>query len=144
MDPGGVSTNIWQNSAFDKPPLSYFIRNLYTPPSDGAAAVVHAATVPWILEHKAAADITRRWAGGSSGGLRRRKAAQTLPDLRVGLPHAACTESCITVQLLVWSMYVLLPATFADPSSSQASAAAPTPGPLARSFMRAACLPHQR
>lgn len=82
VDPGGVSTNIWQNSAFDKPPLSYFIRNLYAPPSDGAAAVVHAATVPWILEHKAAADITRRWAGGSSGGVRRRKAAQTLPDLR--------------------------------------------------------------
>lgn len=104
MDPGGVSTNIWQNSAFDKPPLSYFIRNLYAPPSDGAAAVVHAATVPWGREHKAAAGITRRWAGSGSGGLLRRKPAQALPDLRVslaaagsplnvGLPLGACLHN---------------------------------------------------
>ncbi|KAL4459097.1 hypothetical protein ABPG75_013962 [Micractinium tetrahymenae] len=88
VDPGGVASNIWTGSVFSRPPLSWFIGNLYAPPSDGAAAVVHAASVPWGQERKAAAAINARWMGtdsssnGSSHGRRRRHAAHAAPDLR--------------------------------------------------------------
>lgn len=42
MDPGGVASNIWKNSAFSIPPLSWVIGNLYAPTRDGAQAVIHA------------------------------------------------------------------------------------------------------
>lgn len=66
------------------PCRSWVINNLYAPPSDGAAAVVHAATVPWGRDVTAAAAITRRWApgGASAKNGRPRGAAQPLPDLR--------------------------------------------------------------
>lgn len=60
------------------PPVSWFIRNLYAPPSDGAAAVVHAASVPWSREREAAAAVNARWAAGdgTSGSSVRRRAGQ--------------------------------------------------------------------
>ncbi|PSC74044.1 short-chain dehydrogenase [Micractinium conductrix] len=78
VDPGGVASNIWSNSAFARPPLSWVIGNLYAPPSDGAAAVVHAASVPWGRERRAAAAITAKWGGAATPSAR----AQALPDLR--------------------------------------------------------------
>ncbi len=66
------------------------IGNLYAPPSDGAAAVVHAASVPWSQEREAAAAINARWApaatqGSRSGGVGGRlqgRAARSRLDLR--------------------------------------------------------------
>lgn len=57
---------------------SWVIGNLYAPPSDGAAAVVHAASVPWGRERRAAAAITAKWGGAATPSAR----AQALPDLR--------------------------------------------------------------
>lgn len=63
---------------------SWVINNIYAPASDGAAAVVHAATVPWGQDRAAAAAINARWAGrGSGSGSRHTSAARPLPDLRV-------------------------------------------------------------
>ncbi|KAI3424130.1 hypothetical protein D9Q98_009490 [Chlorella vulgaris] len=81
VDPGGVASKIWDHSAFAKPPLSWVINNLYAPTSDGAAAVVHAATVPWGRERLAAAAINQRWSQ-PPGSRSRRNAARPLPDLR--------------------------------------------------------------
>lgn len=47
VDPGAVNTSVWDNVIFGKPPFKNFIEWIYSPPSDGAAVVVHAATVPW-------------------------------------------------------------------------------------------------
>ena len=47
VDPGSVATNIYDGSLFSRQPLRWLIRTLYAPPSDGAAAVVHAACAPW-------------------------------------------------------------------------------------------------
>ena len=48
VDPGAVSTNIYKDSRlFTRQPLKWLIENLYAPPRDGAAAVVHAASAPW-------------------------------------------------------------------------------------------------
>ncbi|EFN53453.1 hypothetical protein CHLNCDRAFT_136710 [Chlorella variabilis] len=83
IDPGGVATSIWEHSMFAKPPFSWVINNIYAPASDGAAAVVHAATVPWGQDRAAAAAINARWAGrGSGSGSRHTSAARPLPDLR--------------------------------------------------------------
>ncbi|KAL4419578.1 hypothetical protein ABPG77_003604 [Micractinium sp. CCAP 211/92] len=90
VDPGGVASNIWTGSSFSRPPLSWVIGNLYAPPSDGAAAVVHAASVPWSQEREGAAAINARWApaatqGSRSGGVGGRlqgRAARSRLDLR--------------------------------------------------------------
>lgn len=48
VDPGAVATNIYKDSRlFTRQPLKWLIQNLYAPPQDGAAAVVHAASAPW-------------------------------------------------------------------------------------------------
>ncbi|CAL8464655.1 g4190 [Coccomyxa elongata] len=48
VDPGAVATNIYKDSRlFTRQPLKWLIQNLYAPPRDGAAAVVHAASAPW-------------------------------------------------------------------------------------------------
>ncbi|EIE19074.1 NAD(P)-binding protein [Coccomyxa subellipsoidea C-169] len=53
VDPGAVSTNIYKDSSlFTRQPLKWLIQNLYAPPSDGAAAVVHAASAPWQRQPK--------------------------------------------------------------------------------------------
>ncbi|GBG71498.1 hypothetical protein CBR_g8914 [Chara braunii] len=44
VDPGAVNSNIWRNSAFSRPPLKWGLQLLFAPPSDGASAVIHAAT----------------------------------------------------------------------------------------------------
>lgn len=47
MDPGSVATAIYRDSKlFSAQPLKWLIQNLYAPPWDGAAAVVHAASAP--------------------------------------------------------------------------------------------------
>ena len=47
VDPGSVATAIYRDSKmFSAQPLKWLIENLYAPPWDGAAAVVHAASVP--------------------------------------------------------------------------------------------------
>ena len=47
MDPGSVATAIYRDSKlFSSQPLKWLIQNLYAPPWDGAAAVVHAASAP--------------------------------------------------------------------------------------------------
>jgi NAD(P)-dependent dehydrogenase (short-subunit alcohol dehydrogenase family) len=60
VDPGGVASNIWKNSVFSKAPLSWVIKNLYAPPSDGAAAVVYAATVDWEKDREEGRKINRK------------------------------------------------------------------------------------
>eukprot|EP00891_Asterochloris_glomerata_P003244 jgi/Astpho2/3244/Aster-05765 len=47
VDPGGVNSNIWQNSIFAKPPLKWLLGAVFAPNSDAAKVVVHAATDPW-------------------------------------------------------------------------------------------------
>mmetsp|Transcript_29231 Transcript_29231/g.73454 ORF Transcript_29231/g.73454 Transcript_29231/m.73454 type:complete len:347 (-) Transcript_29231:618-1658(-) len=48
VDPGGVNSSIWDRGGFlSRPPFRTIIGALYAPPSDGATAVVHAATSPW-------------------------------------------------------------------------------------------------
>jgi hypothetical protein len=83
---------------------SWVIDNLYAPPSDGAAAVVHAATVPWGRERQAAAAINRRWAGGASGSGSQRQgaAARALPDLRV----SAATAQFILCTATAWQLHL--------------------------------------
>ena len=54
---------------------SWVVAACYAPPAEGAAPVVHAATVPWGRERGTAADITRRWAGHRGRG--------APPDLRL-------------------------------------------------------------
>ena len=62
VDPGAVGSSIWQGEAvFRNPPLSWIIDSLYAPNSDGAAAVVHAATVPWEQEAPLSANINAKW-----------------------------------------------------------------------------------
>lgn len=46
VDPGAVSSNIYANSRLPSP-IRWFIRNLHAPTTDGAQAVIHAATTPW-------------------------------------------------------------------------------------------------
>lgn len=43
VDPGAVSSNIYANSRLPSP-VRWVIRNLHAPTSDGASAVIHAAT----------------------------------------------------------------------------------------------------
>eukprot|EP00887_Chlorella_sp_A99_P006924 scaffold2.g6924.t1 len=92
VDPGGVASNIWSSAEMSsRGPIAWAIQNLsavqavrsrpllhfsrvlsaysphtlpwqYAPPSDGAAAVVHAASVPWSAEAADAAAINARWA----------------------------------------------------------------------------------
>jgi len=62
VDPGGVASSIWRDSIFSRPPLKFFIENLYAPISDGAAVVVHAATVDWKEDAARAAIVNARWA----------------------------------------------------------------------------------
>lgn len=53
VDPGGVASNIWKGSIMETNPLlRWVITNIYAPPSDGATAVVHAATVDWNVDRK--------------------------------------------------------------------------------------------
>eukprot|EP00951_Prasinocladus_malaysianus_P005494 scaffold38947_cov52-Prasinocladus_malaysianus.AAC.1 len=48
VDPGGVNSSIWDRGGpLSKPPLRTIISGLYAPPSDGASAVVHAASSQW-------------------------------------------------------------------------------------------------
>lgn len=54
---------------------SSVISACYAPPAEGAAPVVHAATVPWGRERTCAVSIARRWAGHRGRG--------SPPDLRV-------------------------------------------------------------
>lgn len=62
VDPGAVGSSIWKNqSIFSNPPISWFIDALYAPSEDGAAAVIHAATVQWEEEAPAAATINAKW-----------------------------------------------------------------------------------
>ncbi len=48
VDPGAVSSNIYANSCLPAP-VRWFICNLHAPTSDGASAVIHAATTPMPL-----------------------------------------------------------------------------------------------
>lgn len=58
VDPGAVSTNIYKDSRlFTRQPLKWLIQNLYAPPSDGAAAVVHAASAPWQRQPKKPGEL---------------------------------------------------------------------------------------
>jgi WW domain-containing oxidoreductase len=71
VDPGGVASNIWKNSVFGKAPLSWVIGNLYAPPSDGAAAVVYAATVDWEKDREEGRRVNRkRYVVGRKSGNR--------------------------------------------------------------------------
>lgn len=48
VDPGGVNSSIWdRGGVFAKPPIRNIIGALFAPPSDGASAVIHAATAHW-------------------------------------------------------------------------------------------------
>ncbi|CAD7695381.1 unnamed protein product [Ostreobium quekettii] len=47
VDPGGVRTRIYAGSIYARPPLSWAVDLLFAPPSDGAQAVLHAATCDW-------------------------------------------------------------------------------------------------
>jgi WW domain-containing oxidoreductase len=60
VDPGGVASNIWQGK-FAQPPLSWFVDHFYAPPSDGAAAVVHAASAAWEADAPAARRVNAAW-----------------------------------------------------------------------------------
>ncbi|KXZ55707.1 hypothetical protein GPECTOR_2g1257 [Gonium pectorale] len=52
-DPGGVRSNIWSTSPmFSKGWKKKMIDFFYSPPEDGAKAVVHAATVPWEKDRR--------------------------------------------------------------------------------------------
>jgi hypothetical protein len=73
---------------------SWVINNLYAPASDGAAAVVHAASVPWGRDRAAAAAVNRRWAAPRGG--RSRAAAPPLPDLRVRRASRHARRCCCT------------------------------------------------
>ena len=100
------------------------ISSLYAPPSDGAAAVVHAATVPWGQERAAAAAINRRWArnGGNSS-------ARPGDDLRVRPQLAPLTpsphsETCVysvdkTGLCLPWLLQHYARGLFASPFVTQ-------------------------
>ena len=61
VDPGSVATNIYAGSAlFSRQPLRWLIQNFYAPPSDGAAAVIHAACTPWerpAQQHRGAGSL---------------------------------------------------------------------------------------
>ena len=62
VDPGAVGSSIWKNqSLFSNPPLSWFIDSLYAPSEDGAAAVIHAASVPWQEEAPISSQINAKW-----------------------------------------------------------------------------------
>lgn len=50
VDPGAVSSDIWRNSVFNKPPLSWALKVAFAPASDGAVPVHHAATTPLKTE----------------------------------------------------------------------------------------------
>jgi hypothetical protein len=78
VDPGGVVTNIWQNTRFDSLPLSWFINTLYAPPADGAIAVVHAATAPWDEAPPPTPPALLPWrralpSGGSTGKTKKKR-----------------------------------------------------------------------
>ncbi|GLC47990.1 hypothetical protein PLESTB_000047100 [Pleodorina starrii] len=52
-DPGGVRSHIWDKSPmFSKGFYKTIIDMCYSPPSDGAKSVMHAATVPWEKDRK--------------------------------------------------------------------------------------------
>lgn len=51
VDPGGVNSSIWDRGGMlSKPPIRNIIGALYAPPSDGASAVIHAASAPWTSQ----------------------------------------------------------------------------------------------
>lgn len=48
VDPGGVASSIWKSSKLlSTGPIGWLINLIYAPPSDGATAVVHAASCVW-------------------------------------------------------------------------------------------------
>lgn len=51
MRAGALRTSIWGSTLFNYQPFKAVIDTLYGPPADGAANVVHAATVPWEKEY---------------------------------------------------------------------------------------------
>jgi NAD(P)-dependent dehydrogenase (short-subunit alcohol dehydrogenase family) len=62
VDPGSVGSSIWENNTwFSTGVMKWAIATLYAPSEDGAAAVVHAATVPWEEEAELAAEINSKW-----------------------------------------------------------------------------------
>ncbi|KAG7668633.1 hypothetical protein Ndes2526B_g03742 [Nannochloris sp. 'desiccata'] len=62
VDPGSVGSSIWENNKiFSSGFLKWAIATLYAPSEDGAAAVVHAASVPWEEEKAVAAKINAKW-----------------------------------------------------------------------------------
>jgi WW domain-containing oxidoreductase len=62
VDPGSVGSSIWENNKmFNSGFLKWAIATLYAPSEDGAAAIIHAACVPWEKEKSIAAKINERW-----------------------------------------------------------------------------------
>ncbi len=62
VDPGSVGSSIWENNRlFNSGALKWAIATLYAPSDDGAAAVIHAASVPWEEEKAAAEKINAKW-----------------------------------------------------------------------------------
>ncbi|DBA88373.1 TPA: hypothetical protein ACH3X2_004873 [Trebouxia sp. C0005] len=62
VDPGAVSSNIYANSHLPSP-VRWVIRNLHAPTSDGASAVIHAATTPMPLDnlYDVPPDVKLKW-----------------------------------------------------------------------------------
>ncbi|KAK9820704.1 hypothetical protein WJX74_009939 [Apatococcus lobatus] len=46
VDPGSSSTGVWRHSVLAKGPLRWMMDCVYSPPRDGAQAIIHAATAP--------------------------------------------------------------------------------------------------
>jgi len=62
VDPGAVGSSIWENGLLTKSGfMKSAIATLYAPNEDGAAAVVHAACVPWEEEKAVVAKINATW-----------------------------------------------------------------------------------
>jgi hypothetical protein len=62
VDPGAVQTGIWAHTPLARPGVRAVMDQLYAPPREGAAAVLHAACADLDAEAAAAADAARRGA----------------------------------------------------------------------------------
>jgi hypothetical protein len=86
VDPGSVATSIYKDSPlFSRPPASWVISGLYSPPRDGARIIVDAARAPWPSGTNPRRNPGDNEAGQEGGlaALSRREREDGVGDLRV-------------------------------------------------------------
>lgn len=94
VDPGGVASSIWnQSNAFSTGPIGWIIRWLYAPPSDGATAVIHAATCNWDDDFPESAKVNSRVAIPMVQASGKKKHGTTLLACRTNASLAKACQS---------------------------------------------------